>query len=171
MGCAARFAGSTSGRRRSAWLEGGRPRSEVIELGLDYKMKEIAGIGQQQNGRPGEQHRACERHNGANSASVAVLIVTCRFGWTREERFDWCCVLRLYSRRGWGSGRVTGCHGWVGLHRDGRRLEGCSTVMMSERQHKLDCKREQREPRSVFKVRPEPLHCKCAHARQRYLTL
>jgi hypothetical protein len=59
----------------------------VIELGFDHKMKEITGVGQQQNRRPGEQHRARERHNGANGASVAVLIVTCRFSRTRDERF------------------------------------------------------------------------------------
>jgi hypothetical protein len=67
-------------------------------------------------------------------------------------------MLRVYGFAGSGSGRVAGWHGCAGLHRDGRWLKGGSTVMMPERQNKLDRKREQRKPRSVFDVRPEPLH-------------
>src|ERR1700688_983836 len=121
---------SRSGNGRSARLERDAGRVQVHELGVGGEVQEFDRLRQQQNRRRCKQHGVCQRHDGADRAIVAGLLI------------------------GIGVG------GGLLLLNRGNREPGLrrNPVEMSERKRELDRKRQQRQPRAMLDVRAEPLH-------------
>lgn len=130
-----------SGGGGSARLESLRSGVQVDELGIGDQVWKIHRMRQQQQGRRRNQHRACLRDDGADRASVAWVMIGIMVGGRLPGGF----ISGL--RRG---------EGVVGNVRR-RRLRG-GLMEMSERQRKLNGQRQQCQPRSMFDVRPEPVH-------------
>jgi hypothetical protein len=105
------------------------------ELGVGRQVQKLDRLRKQQQRRCRKQYRVRQGDNGTNRASLVGLLIRIVIG-------RWLLLLSRLRR--------------AGLHRR-RGLSG-NPVEMSEREHKLQRQRKQREPRAAFDVRPEPLH-------------
>jgi hypothetical protein len=125
------------------------------ELGVGGQVQEFYRLRQFQQWRGRKQHRIGHRDDGADRTGIIGVVV--RDGLLSLllslDELSSCirCGKGARSvRRDCDRPRQTGLNG-------GRRL-GRDRVEMPERQYKLDRQRQQREPRSMSDVRPEPLH-------------
>ena len=118
------------------------------EFGIGGQVEKLDRLRQLQHGRRGEQEIVGKRDDRADRAGlgrVPVLVVIGRLLLPRRvvgcnKRSLFCGVAQAGIREA-----------------DLNRLRG-GRVEMSERQRKLDRKREQRQPRAVLEVFPEPVH-------------
>jgi hypothetical protein len=141
---------SVSGDRGSARLKGDAGGVRVNELRVDGAVEKFYRLRKhQQLRRRRKQHRVGHGDNGADRAAIVRLPV-----WIMVGR-------RLLPVRGLTSGVSEAAVGSVWLLRQAGLNRGGSlrdSVEMPERQRKLDDQRQQREPSSMFDIRPEPLH-------------
>ena len=123
-------------------------RAEMGEFAIGGQVEKFDRQRQLQHGRRGEQEIVGKRDDGADRAGVGRVPVVVVIG-------------RLLLLR-----RCTGCDkrglfrgvGQTGIREpDLNALRG-GPVKVPERQPKLDRKREQRQPRAVLEVFPEPVH-------------
>jgi len=127
-------------------LEGDADGIQMKEFGVGREMEKFDRLRQHQDGRRRDQGCAGERHDGADRASVRWLPVVILVGRR---------LLGLRVSADAGAADIGG----QGQGGDRRRCGLCGEpVEMPERQHKLEDKREQRQPRAVFDVFPEPVH-------------
>ena len=118
------------------------------EFGVGRQVQKFDGLRQQQQRRRREYEVVGQRNDGADRTGLSRLVSIVIGRWLRVDGF----ARRL---RYGGDLRMIE----VNLRQAGRdRRRGRDRVVMPERQRKLDREREQRQPRAVFDVIPEPLH-------------
>ncbi len=123
--------------------------AEMCEAGFGGELKKFDRLRQQQHRWRSEQHAVRHRDDGADGAAVSGLLVVILMWKLQLVRGRARRVLDREVRRPKEVGlRRRGLEGWSGL---------CG-VEMAERQHKLDGKRQQRQPRAKFDVFSNPLH-------------
>jgi hypothetical protein len=128
-------------------LERGTERAEMRELGAGGEVQKLDRARQFQERRRGERKTVGEREDGADGAGVRSVLIVFVARWLLPLRgFGGRCLR--------GKGRDIGQPALNGR----RRLCDGSPVKMPARQHQLDRKRKQRQPRAVLEVFSEPVH-------------
>ena len=131
-----------SGDRRSAWKKPDAYERHARELALGRKRREFDRLRQQQRWRRRKQSRLGHRHDGADRANIARVLVGVVIG------------RRLPRRRTGGEGKFR--QGRADLR--GRRRSVKRRVKVAKRQHKLDHHRQKRDPTQAFDVGANPRH-------------
>jgi hypothetical protein len=118
------------------------------ELGVGGQVQKPDRLRQLQHGRRGEQEIVGNRDDGADYAGVGCVLVVIVI-----RRLLPLCRFAGRSKRGLLRGV-----GQTGIREADLNRLPCGLVEMPERQRKLDRERQQRQPRAVLEVFPEPVH-------------
>lgn len=139
-------------------MEGVPGRPWLSQLDIGRHTEKFDGLRRQQHRGRGNEQFARQRDNGTNRAAVVRFLVVIGIGWLLLLGGLSNCA------RAGGSVRVA----QISLRPTVLDCRCClrgNGMEMRKRQHKLDRKREHRQPRTRFHVLSKPVHTAYAHPR------